>query len=152
MEKDPESFKTDSTIVTKIITEDTTIFVNVPVMVELPKDTVRIVKKLPCKINPIDDIYQRNGIIYMKLSIRNNTIHAESWLDSTFIYQLQDSITVKDGKITYLKTVTKEQIVIIEESKTFKEKLKYYTKITIIAFSIIGFAAIIYIIRKKKLR
>lgn len=135
MEKAPESFKTDSVVTTEIIKEDTTIYVDVPILVQLPKDTVEIIKKLPCKIKPIDDIYQKNGIIHMKIGIRNNAIHAKSWLDSAIWYQYQDSILLKDAIITSKKTIIKEQAVIISEKD---KKLTIWQKIGIIGICLGG--------------
>lgn len=148
-EKCPECFELDTSIQEIVFKLDTTINIDTTFLIYLPTDTVRIEKLIPKNVK-LEPVYEKNGIINVEVSANNGKLEILSYLDSTMWYRLQDSIKIKNAIIKRNKTIIYKQNIVIKENETFKGRLKYWVKIGIIAFSIIGLASLIIFIRYNK--
>lgn len=135
-EKQPELFKADTTIETIIQKLDTVIYLDTNIIVQLPRDTVKIEKLIPISRN-FDKVTKRQGIITTEVEAIKGMLKVNSYLDSSFIYRLQDSIRIKNAKITKLQKVSINQEITIQQQRTLIDWLK------IILFSILGLIVIV---------
>lgn len=124
--KCPECFKQDTVInETQIIKLDTTIYLDTNINVILPRDTVKIEKQIPKFINySFNKIIKTQGIITTEAELKNGNLEIISYLDSSFVYRLQDSIRLEKAKTIKLSKIVIEKDVIIEKQTSWIKWLK----------------------------
>lgn len=120
----PECFDMDTTIKEIVFKLDTVIHLDTNILVLLPRDTVKIEKLIPINRN-FKKIIKKQGIITTEVEAIKGMLRINSYLDSSFIYNLQTEIRVKDAIIKELREVKIKQTVTIEKQKT---ELKWYQK------------------------
>ena len=86
-------------------------------------------------------IVKKQGIITTEVEAIKGMLKVNSYLDSSFIYNLQTEIRIKDAIITNLKEVTTEQSITIKNQKSLIKQLKSNLKwiiIVVLSILIIG--------------
>ena len=126
--KDPSLFEVKTETIINITKRDTLIRLDTLISIVLPRDTVTIEKLIPINRN-FEKIVKKQGIITTEIEAVKGLLKVNSYLDSSFIYNLQTEIRIKNAIITNLKQVTKEQTITIEKQKSliegFKSNLKW---------------------------
>lgn len=121
---DPSIFKLDTIINKSIIVKlDTVIKLDTNINVILPRDTVKIEKLIPVNRN-FNKVVKKQGIITTEAEAIKGMLYINSYLDSSFIYNLQTEITIKDAKIKELNTIVRQKTVIIEKQISWLKWLK----------------------------
>jgi hypothetical protein len=112
----PECFEMDTTITELVIKKDTIIRLDTLILVALPPDTIKIDSLIFKTLKPnIKPFTKKEGIITTKVEMIRGRLFVTSFLDSTYLYRLRESIRIKDAQITILKKESVKQTVIIEK-------------------------------------
>ena len=123
-EKCPECFTSDTTITNVVqVKRDTIIKLDTMIRVFLPADTVTINKLIPISRN-FDKIIKKQGIITTEVEAVKGMLKVNSYLDSSFIYNLQAEIRIKDAKITTLKEKIIQNEIVIDKQISWLKWLK----------------------------
>lgn len=124
IEKDPESFKSDTTITKIVFKTDTIITLDTIISIILPRDTVKIDSLVFRTIRPsFKKITKKNGIITTEVSMYKGVLKVNSFFDSSMVYNLRMKIRLKDAKIRELITINTRNEVTIKNQET---KLKTF--------------------------
>jgi len=117
IEKHPELIQADS--IEKIVYRDTVIFLTDTVIVNLPPDTLYLDTVIYFKKGfDLDTVKIKKGIINAEIWYLESHLGTKIYLDSTYIYQLQDSLKLL--RVIKEKTVNKTKYVTIKEKSDNK--------------------------------
>lgn len=137
---------TGTEVESEIRWRDTTIYVDIPVEVKLPPDTVRIEKPIPCP-EPINirAVRKENGLVGVTARVDNSVLFVTGYLtDSTLVTRLQDSIRILNA--------IKQEVIKETNTVTVREDTNFgkFAKKWFLGSIIIIMLFLTYIILKKK--
>lgn len=128
---------------TEVIYRDSIVFLDRPVPVKLPPDTVEIIDTIPCNelINiPLKRV--EKGLVGATAEVSDNILNVSAYLtDSLYIAELKDSIRILNAvKQTTVKE--KEYIPVREDTRFGKFAKKWFWGSVVILLLVAGYVGI----------
>lgn len=151
IEKDPSIIKSKTIVLKETHKRDTLIFFHKSILLPIPKDTARIdtviTKDTTLNIKPI---VKKQGIVTLKVSVKNGRLQAFATVDSTIIYNLRDSIRLKNALVDRQITINKENTIVIDRYNSLLKKLQLSKQISYYLIPILVVIRIAWYFRRKR--
>lgn len=151
IEKDPNIIKTKTFYLKETHKRDTLIFIQKPILLAMPRDTARIdsvvFKDTSLSFAPI---IKKQGIVTISVEMNKGKLSAFATVDSTMIYNLRDSVRLKDAIIDNLILKTKETSIVIDKYDSLLKKLQLSKKISYYLIPILVVIRIVWYFRRRK--
>jgi len=143
IELDPNIISLKLTTLKEVHKRDTLMWFSKTILLAMPHDTAKIdsvvFKDTSLSFGPI---VKKQGIVTLTVSMTNGVLHASASVDSTMIYNLRDSIRIKNAIIEKQTTTISESKIIVEKQESVLETVKQWALIIIsgfIVFSVFKF-------------
>lgn len=131
LEIDPSIVKSKLTVLKETRKRDTLMFFHKTVILAMPSDTARIDSVVFTDIKPsFGPIVKKQGIVTISVEMIEGRLKAFATVDSTMIYDLRDSILLKDAIVDNLTTINKENTIVIDKYEGLLKKIALAIKIT----------------------
>jgi hypothetical protein len=151
IELDPNIIKSKFTTLTEVHKRDTLMWFSKTLLLPMPKDTVKMdTLVLPDTKPSFNPVIKKQGIITAKIWMEKGRLKTIISLDSTLIYNLRDSIRLKDAIIERQTTINKENTIVIEKHQTLMQRLEQAKQIAFIVVPLYILFRIFWFFRKRK--
>lgn len=130
VEKDPNIVKSTVLTLKEVHRRDTLVVFSKTVLLQMPHDTARIdsivIKDTTISFGPI---VKKQGIITLSVKMNMGRLIAFATVDSTMIYNLRDSIRLKNALVDRQNTIIKSNTYIVDKYEGLLKKIRLAKRI-----------------------
>jgi len=146
LEKEPGIIKSTKIVLNEVNRRDTLILLNKTIVLAMPRDTVKVdtVVFQDKKLSFIP-IVKKQGIVTINISMTEGRLKAFATVDSAMIYNLRDSLKLKNAIIEKQTTIITDNTITVNEHQTLLQRIRLAKQTVVglfflfILFSIIRF-------------